>query len=244
MTDRATEDAELRQRIVELESQVSELNEQTVMMSARLAESQNEILDLHNRLQAALVMQNAQSRPETPNRLSLPDAAAQEKSYLSPSPPRSSRRVPSPSRFRNFFRLRDPPHTTNDSTSSTSSSNSTLQEALARETELRKAAEAKLSATNTEIEELTAALFSEANEMVAQERRARAKLEERISVLEKRDAERKTRLERLEKAVTRVDRVRSLVGEERRDSASSLATLNRNDPPEKDDVKEVEVVSA
>lgn len=48
--------------------------------------------------------------------------------------------------------------------------------------------------------------------MVAQERRARAKLEDRVEVLERRDGEKRRRLERLEKAIARVERVRGMVG--------------------------------
>lgn len=87
-----------------------------------------------------------------------------------------------------------------------------LQNALSREQDLRKAAESKLSQTNTELEELTVQLFSQANEMVAQERKARVKLEERVAMLERRDVEKRARLERLEKAMERVDRLRKLVG--------------------------------
>lgn len=47
--------------------------------------------------------------------------------------------------------------------------------------------------------------------MVAQERRARAKLEARVEVLEQRDKEKRNRLERLEEAVRRVERVRGLL---------------------------------
>lgn len=54
-------------------------------------------------------------------------------------------------------------------------------------------------------------MFGQANEMVAQERRARAKLEERVEMLEKRDGERGRRLERLERAVGRIERVKGLV---------------------------------
>lgn len=61
------------------------------------------------------------------------------------------------------------------------------------------------------MEELTAQLFGQANEMVATERRARAKLEERVQVLEKRDSEKRRRLERLEKAIERIERVRMMV---------------------------------
>ena len=73
-------------------------------------------------------------------------------------------------------------------------------------------AEASLSQGHAELEELTAQLFGQANEMVAQERRARAKLEERIQVLGNRDAEKRRRLERLEQAVRRVEKVKDVVG--------------------------------
>jgi DNA repair exonuclease SbcCD ATPase subunit len=88
----------------------------------------------------------------------------------------------------------------------------TLRAEIAHEKRLRLAAESSLSSAHRELEELTAQLFSQANEMVAAERRARAKLEERVAVLEKRDLEKRRRLERLEKAVERIDRVKGLVG--------------------------------
>ncbi|KAL4975573.1 hypothetical protein BDW66DRAFT_137187 [Aspergillus desertorum] len=87
-----------------------------------------------------------------------------------------------------------------------------LQNALNREQSLRKAAETQLTQASTELEELTAQLFSQANEMVAQERKARARLEERVAVLERRDIEKRNRLEKLEKAMERVERIRALVG--------------------------------
>lgn len=97
-------------------------------------------------------------------------------------------------------------------TSPASSDNaSELQDALTREQSLRKAAESQLSQASTELEELTVQLFSQANEMVAQERKARARLEERVAVLERRDIEKRTRLERLEKAMARVDRLKALI---------------------------------
>ncbi|KAJ5980815.1 hypothetical protein N7481_008113 [Penicillium waksmanii] len=92
-----------------------------------------------------------------------------------------------------------------------SSDNAELQDALEREQGLRKAAEKQLTQANTELEDLTVQLFSQANEMVAQERKARAKLEERVAVLERRDIEKRSRLERLEKAMARVERVKALV---------------------------------
>jgi hypothetical protein len=65
---------------------------------------------------------------------------------------------------------------------------------------------------STEIEDLSTQLFQQANEMVADERRARAKLEERVEILEKRDGEKRKRLERLEMALKRIDRVKGLLG--------------------------------
>lgn len=88
-----------------------------------------------------------------------------------------------------------------------------LLEELSRERELRARAEGRLNDTSKEVEELSATLFEQANEMVATERRARAKLEERVSVLERRDVEKRDRLERLEGAMERLERVRTLLGE-------------------------------
>jgi chromosome segregation ATPase len=84
-----------------------------------------------------------------------------------------------------------------------------LLEALTREQTLRHAAEGRLSATSREVEELSAALFEQANEMVADERRARAALAERVEVLEKRDADKNKRLERLEVAMVRIQNARA-----------------------------------
>ena len=82
---------------------------------------------------------------------------------------------------------------------------------LTREQSLRQAAESKVSETNEELEELSAQLFTEANEMVATERKARARLEERVAVLERRDQEKRARLEVLEGRLGRIERVRDLL---------------------------------
>ncbi|EON69730.1 hypothetical protein W97_08992 [Coniosporium apollinis CBS 100218] len=87
-----------------------------------------------------------------------------------------------------------------------------LMVALANERHLREQAEAKVTQMSVEIEDLSVNLFQQANEMVAEERKARAKLEERIEVLEERDRERTKRLDRLEEALTRIGRVRGLLG--------------------------------
>jgi predicted RNase H-like nuclease (RuvC/YqgF family) len=83
--------------------------------------------------------------------------------------------------------------------------------ALTREQVLRHEAEGKLNEASGELEELSAQLFMQANEMVATERKARAKLEERVALLESRDVEKRKRLERLELAMSRIERVRGML---------------------------------
>ncbi|CAF9918620.1 MAG: hypothetical protein ALECFALPRED_000768 [Alectoria fallacina] len=99
-----------------------------------------------------------------------------------------------------------------DQTSHTNNrENAELLTMLTREQSLRQAAESRVSQTNEELEELSAQLFTEANEMVATERKARAKLEERVAVLERRDKEKRTRLEGLESRLGRIERVREML---------------------------------
>jgi TolA-binding protein len=90
---------------------------------------------------------------------------------------------------------------------------SELQSSLATETRLRLAAEKKLEELNGEIEDLSTTLFEQANEMVATERREKAKLLERVRVLEGRGVEGKKRLEMVESALERLERVRKLLDE-------------------------------
>ena len=85
---------------------------------------------------------------------------------------------------------------------------------LTKEQTLRQAAESRVSQTNEELEELSAQLFTEANEMVAAERKARAKLEERVAILEGRDKEKRNRLELLESRLGRIERVRGLLSKD------------------------------
>lgn len=101
-----------------------------------------------------------------------------------------------------------------------------LETQLAQSQAQRLAAESKVDMMSAEIEELTGSLFSQANEMVADERREGARLRERIRFLEERDAkfamkvqrieerdrERKKRVERLERAMARIDRAKELLG--------------------------------
>ena len=87
-----------------------------------------------------------------------------------------------------------------------------MQIALRHESLLRQQAEEKALAGGRELEDLTAQLFEEANRMVAEERRAKAKLEERLKVLEEREVGRRGKLEMIEAAQLRIDRVQKLIG--------------------------------
>lgn len=95
--------------------------------------------------------------------------------------------------------------------SATSSTDPELLEQLTRERALRTKAEEKARKVDMEVEELSVQLFSQANEMVASERKARAKLEARVEQLERKDKEKVARLERLERSVARLDRVKALL---------------------------------
>ncbi|MCJ1254107.1 hypothetical protein MMC24_001921 [Lignoscripta atroalba] len=100
------------------------------------------------------------------------------------------------------------PHTAGFASTATESD---LLSALNHEQTLRLAAESAVNQTNDELEELTGQLFQQANEMVASERKARAKLEERVVVLKTRDEEKRKRLEVLEGRLGRIESVRSLL---------------------------------
>lgn len=86
-----------------------------------------------------------------------------------------------------------------------------LAAALAKEQSLRRKAERKFELASQEVEELSTILFEQANEMVATERQARAKLEERVTILEKRDADKSKRLDRLESALSRMRQARTVL---------------------------------
>ncbi|KAM3511098.1 hypothetical protein MY11210_005272 [Beauveria gryllotalpidicola] len=205
-------------RIAELEGEVRALNDKAAMAVNRWAEYEVELA----RLRSSPPRRGPTSAAQSPTTRSSPS------SYLQQSTERISAllysRKPSTSNLRGG---QQPPtlQTTmpgggGDSllatpTTPTAAQHMTedLLEALTREQGLRQEAEGRLSATSKEMEELSVALFEQANEMVADERRARAKLEERVGELEKRDVEKKRRLDRLESAINRIERVKSLLRE-------------------------------
>ena len=101
-----------------------------------------------------------------------------------------------------------------------------LESLLSQSQAQRLAAENKADNMSAELEELTGSLFMQANKMVAEEKMEGARLRERIRFLEERDAkfamkvqrieerdrDRKRRLERLERAMMRIERAKELLG--------------------------------
>ncbi|KAK4204296.1 hypothetical protein QBC40DRAFT_273179 [Triangularia verruculosa] len=138
------------------------------------------------------------SRKSTPNLKPLPSIPVSPRSPIPSVPPSAS--------LYNLPSLSTPP-------ASGSLRAEDLLSALNKEQARRMEVESRLSQTSKEVEELSVSLFEQANEMVASERRARAELEKRVVILEKRDVEKKKRLEVLERGVERIGRVRGVLEE-------------------------------
>lgn len=208
-----------QKQIEDLQAQVRLLNQKATAAVDRWADYEDEL----SRLRAASttsVATSASTPPPPPSSVAassprssfLPSgAAARISQLLAPrkSTPNLAAQAAANSRG-SMSAMHNNPHA---SYHGSAASTDDLIEALSREKELRAAAEGKLHDTSREVEELSVTLFEQANEMVAQERRARARLEERVGVLERRDVEKRDRLEKLEGAMGRLERVRSLLGE-------------------------------
>ena len=144
---------------------------------------------------AAVVAQAATAAPDVANSAISPAAAPVQAS-----------------KFSYFMRKPASPALLDTISNNTSLTNEDLQKALDQEKQLRQEAESQVNKINGELDELSAQLFQQANEMVATERRARDKLEKRVAELEQKDREKMVRLGNIEKAVDRINRVRGLLG--------------------------------
>ncbi|KAI9795747.1 MAG: hypothetical protein M1833_006840 [Piccolia ochrophora] len=206
-----------QRRIAELEAQVKILTGKATAAVDKLADYEDEL----RRLKTTPSTAGPTSSPTTTVHPPSPST-----SPVPPPPLSAAAAAPSPSpspnpvsRFSSLLPSRkavsspSPSGTPTQPHPPSTQQTTDLHTALQHERHLRAQAEGQLSAASLELEELSTALFGQANEMVATERRARAKLEERVEVLERRDREKRGRLERLEKAVGRVERVRGLLGE-------------------------------
>lgn len=228
-----------QQRIKELEAEVQRLTEGATLTAKKLADYEDELRHVRSQEKPHIQRNNSSISSSTS---SMPSDSVYRQPTMSTSPttvqfscsPNSPPQQPAQSQsrlssfasllhYRRFVAGTPGPSGLNQQqqqqqqqhgyvSGNSDFTTSELQDALNREQNMRKAAETQLSQVNTELEELTIQLFSQANEMVARERRARVKLEERLTLLEQRDADKKKRLERLENAIARVERVRTLVG--------------------------------
>ncbi|KAG5655902.1 hypothetical protein KAF25_000822 [Fusarium avenaceum] len=215
---------EAQARIEDLENQVRLLNEKATAAVDRWADYEDELTNLRAQLPTSPVDKQLPATPTNPRMSFLQSGTSRLSSFLSP---RKSHELPhidtNPSRPLNQRSISSQSHRPLHPPPSPSSED--LLEALNREQSLRKEAEGKVAATSQEVEELSAALFEQANEMVAEERRARAKLEQRVDELEQRDMEKRRRLDKLEGAMTRIERVRLLLAEAEEDVESSKQTV-------------------
>lgn len=185
-------------QITDLQSQILLLNQKASAAVDRLADYEDELTSLRSLL-SANTQRESSSSTTTSAVSSAPTTAHSSFNRLSALLSPARKPLPaSPMR-------QEQPGETED-----------LLTALSRERFLRREAEGRLSETESQVEDLTASLFGQANEMVASERRARAELESRVEVLERRDREKRGRLERLEAAVGRIERVRRVLGENER----------------------------
>ncbi|KAI0881054.1 uncharacterized protein GGS22DRAFT_173229 [Annulohypoxylon maeteangense] len=223
-TDAQTALLEAQKQIEDLQAQVRLLNQKATAAVDRWADYEDELSRLRAASMTSAATTQASPPPSSvatssPRSSFLPTgAAARISQLLTPrkSAPNLAARAANGRGSLSSPHL--PPLPTNGHHASVSVGTSVsvdrdLLEELSREKELRARAEGRLNDTSKEVEELSATLFEQANEMVATERRARAKLEERVSVLERRDVEKRDRLERLEGAMGRLDRVKALLGE-------------------------------
>ncbi|KAL8916370.1 MAG: hypothetical protein Q9208_008560 [Pyrenodesmia sp. 3 TL-2023] len=252
-------------RISELESQVQILTDKATAAVDKLADYEDQLHQLKSSASTAQLRPPSIS-PPLPHNLEPPEprpssatgnhlSAFQNRlSNLLPSSRRSISQPPSsapPTKLSYSQSVHHPPppkpfgsnhhHTTSNPTFS-SDEPQDLQSALNEERSLRKALEERLSASTTELEELSTELFSEANELVATERRSlhslqqqysalqaeakewekkamerekeEGRLKERLSLLEGREKGKGKRWEELEMRVRRVERVKGLLGED------------------------------
>lgn len=193
-----------RIRILELEAQLQALSAKASAQAHQLANYEDEFRKMR-------MERKPSSGWQTTEKEATPILTSRISSYFarrgSPNPPLATPDNKQESRHNSLVSSPSsrPP------TPSPSQRETELQAQLSREQGLRTQAEGQLAAMSTEMEELSGSLFSQANEMVATERKARAKLEERVEFLEKKDQEKKLRLDRLDGAVRRIERVRRVL---------------------------------
>ncbi|KAF2745999.1 hypothetical protein M011DRAFT_468882 [Sporormia fimetaria CBS 119925] len=209
----------LEQSIAEAQRKIAELEAQVEMLKDKATAAVDKCADYEDQLRSMRASQpppNPLIRTNTSESLhpSRPSTDEARPSTANSASGRQSRfsfltgRRGSPANSQSHLL---PGHSPSHSLSPAPPTDAELLEQLERERALRAEAEEKARKVDSEIEELSVHLFTQANEMVAAEKKARAKLEARVEQLEKRDREKMARLDRLEKAVTRVERVKAML---------------------------------
>ncbi|KAJ9145580.1 hypothetical protein NKR19_g6008 [Coniochaeta hoffmannii] len=200
-----------QRQIDDLQSQVRLLNEKASAAVDRWADYEDELARLRSTLEQqknqALQEQQRQSTSTTASSAPPTTASPARSSFL---PSSAANRI---SALLSPRKPLPPPAAALPHGVGADATAEDLLTALSREQYLRREAEGRLSETSREVEELSVSLFEQANEMVAAERRARAELEERVGVLERREWEKRARLERLEAAVGRMESARGVLAE-------------------------------
>ncbi|KAI4093096.1 MAG: hypothetical protein LQ348_007358 [Seirophora lacunosa] len=261
----------LLQKLAErTQSRVSELETQVRILTDKATAAVDKLADYEDQLHQ-LKASSSQPRPSSCDPSTLPNSHSPEPrppsatgtqrsafqtrlSNLLPTNRRSVSQPPSsapPTKLSHSQSIHHPaPLQNHESGHHHTSSNPTfpsgdphdLQSALQEERTLRHALEARLSDSTTELEELSTQLFSEANELVAKERRSlhslqqqyntlqseakewekkatesereEERLKERLSEIEGREKGKGKRWEELEMRVRRVERVKGLLSGE------------------------------
>ncbi|KAF3908421.1 hypothetical protein ABW21_db0201478 [Orbilia brochopaga] len=222
---------EAQLRIQELEQQVKEFSVRAVMAAERLAQAQKEVMDLRRKSESgsSTTSTNAPTSPSSSSSSTASSAAAAgiKRNNTVTATLQNMSKVSSAKINQFFYRSNtapiatisemppvERPPTPPESMSRASMDSQALDDlsnALCEERRHREIAEKQLTQVKNELEELSVSLFQQANEMVSSERRARARLEERVTMLEQRDADKRVRLEMLEKGFDRIQRVRGVL---------------------------------
>ena len=204
--DAESELARAQSHISDLEVQIRQLNEKATAAIYRCAAYEEELSRLRNLHSPPPGRASSTSSPfHSP-------LTSRSPSVPRTSPPNSGSFLSSSQRLSSLL---SPRKSSPNLRANGADSAGGLAAELAKEKALRAEAEEAVRRTGEEAEELSAAVFERANEMVAEERRARAGLEERVMVLEGREKGRRKRLEVLEGAVERIESLRALLGQEK-----------------------------
>ncbi|KAF2111509.1 hypothetical protein BDV96DRAFT_623606 [Lophiotrema nucula] len=206
-----------KRKILELEAQVEMLKDKATAAVDKCA-------DYEDQLRSLKASPNGLNRSNTSDSLTPEQERSSNEDARPTTASSASAKV---SRFSFLTGRRGSPAPNQVAPPPPSTADTQLLEQLAQERALRAKAEQKARQVDLEIEELSVQLFSQANEMVASERKARAKLEARVEQLEKKDKDKAARLERLEKAMNRIDRVKTML------AAPSPAPNGSLSPPRK-----------